>query len=350
MLGRRVPSLLPRMTREEQLGVSAILSSAGLLPERGAATLRPFRAPHHTVSAAGLVGGGEPIRPGEVTLAHHGVLFLDEVTEFRSEPLEMALRALREGETTIGRRGVLATFPARALLVAAANACLCGYAGTPRCTCTAEQHARHQARIDRVAPAVDMTITLQPESTDAPRGESSAEIRARVVAAREWQAERAERLGIAPLNAALAPRALEIVAQPDGDGARAIAAAVEQGSLSTAAYGKVLRVARTIADLDGSETVCCSHVVEALSYVRAGARGADSPTTAPPEATPAPAGATSVPTAAPTSPPGPPRRRAATAQSAAGGTDQLSPAKKAWITRRAKQAAAAAGTGGAATA
>ena len=323
------------MTRDEQIEVSSILSSAGMLPlERGIATARPFRAPHHTVSAAGLVGGGEPIHAGEVTLAHQGVLFLDEVTEFMGGALETALRAQREGQVPIVRRGGCSTFPARGLLVAAANACLCSFPGTARCTCTPEQQARHQARIDRVVPAVDLTLTLQPVPEGAPRGASSAEIRARVVAARERQAQRAERLGIAPLNAGLSARDLQIVAQPDSEGARAMTEAVEQGHLTTAGYGRVLRVARTIADLEGSAAVRGSDVVEALRYARARVPRVEVPT--------APAGAEScAPSAAPAPPAGPLPSLGVGEATAAGGTEPLSPAKRAWITRRARQAAAA---------
>jgi magnesium chelatase family protein len=334
MLARRLPTLLPRMTHDEQIEVSSVLSSAGMLPlERGIATARPFRAPHHTVSAAGLVGGGEPVHAGEVTLAHHGVLFLDEVTEFRGEVLETALRAQREGEAPIVRRGGCTTFPARGLLVAAANACLCGFSGTERCTCTPEQQARHQARIDRVAPAVDMTLALQPAAKDAPRGESSAEIRARVVAARERQATRAKRLGIAPLNAGLSARDLQIVAKADSEGARAMAEAVELGHLTTADYGKVLRVARTVADLEGSAAVLGSHVVEALRYARTRMPRVQVPAAAPAAAesrTPSAASDTSRPAAGPVS-----------EATAAAAPEPLSPAKKAWVTRRARQAAAA---------
>jgi magnesium chelatase family protein len=272
MLARRLPTIMPPLSVDEALEVTAVHSVAGLLSaERGILSTRPFRAPHHTVSAAGLVGGGDPVRPGEVSLAHRGCLFLDELCEFKGAVLESLRQPLEDGHVTIVRARARATFPARPLLVAAINPCPCGYAGerSGRCTCTPDRVRAYRARISGpLLDRIDLHVVLPPvdvvhlQSTS--RGEPSAAVRARVVAAREIQAERARRLGCAPLNALLGPRDLERVASPDEPGARVLAAAVDRLGLSARAYGKVLRVARTIADLDGEGAVRAPHVAEAV--------------------------------------------------------------------------------------
>jgi magnesium chelatase family protein len=272
MLARRLPTIMPPLTLDEAIEVTAIHSIAGLLgPERGILAQRPFRAPHHTVSAAGLVGGGEPVRPGEVSLAHRGCLFLDELCEFKPSVLESLRQPLEDGHVTLCRARTRVTFPARPLLVGAINPCPCGYAGerSGRCTCGPDRVRAYRARLSGpLLDRIDMHFVLPPVDVahlqSAARGEPSAAVRARVIAARGAQAERARQIGCATTNAALSPRDLERVATPDPAGARVLAAAVDKLGLSARAYGKVLRVARTIADLDGSDAVRAPHVAEAV--------------------------------------------------------------------------------------
>jgi magnesium chelatase family protein len=272
MLARRLPTIMPPMTLDEALEVTAVHSVAGLLSaERGILAARPFRAPHHTVSAAGLVGGGDPVRPGEVSLAHRGCLFLDELLEFKSAVLEALRQPLEDGLVTICRARARATFPARPLLVGAINPCPCGYAGERqgRCTCPPDRVRSYRARLSGpLLDRIDLHVALPPVDVvhlqNAARGEPSAPVRERVIAARAVQAERARRTGAATTNATLAPRDLERLAAPDAAGSRVLAAAVDKLGLSARAYGKVLRVARTVADLDGSDAVRAPHVAEAV--------------------------------------------------------------------------------------
>jgi magnesium chelatase family protein len=272
MLARRLPTIMPAMGLDEALEVTAVHSVAGLLSaERGILASRPFRAPHHTVSAAGLVGGGDPVRPGEVSLAHHGCLFLDELLEFKGGVLESLRQPLEDGYVTICRARARATFPARPILVAAINPCPCGYAGerAGRCSCPPERVRAYRARLSGpLLDRIDLHVVLPPVDVahlqSAARGEPSEAVRARVMAARAAQQARARVLGAGATNASLGPRDLERVASPDAAGARVLAAAVEKLGLSARAYGKVLRVARTIADLDGSDAVRSPHVAEAV--------------------------------------------------------------------------------------
>ncbi len=273
MLARRLPTLLPPLAFDEAIEASMIHSVAGLLsPERGLLAARPFRAPHHTVSEVGLVGGGDPPRPGEVSLAHHGVLFLDELAEFRRGALEALRQPLEDGEVCIARARARATFPARPIVVAATNPCPCGWAGDPsgRCACSADRVRAYRGRLsgpllDRIdlhvaLPAVDVTSLAARVG-----GEPSAEVRARVARARDVQrARHAQGLVKATTNAALSASEVERVATPDDAGLRLIASAVERLGLSARAYGKILRAARTIADLDGQTAVRAAHVAEAI--------------------------------------------------------------------------------------
>lgn len=272
MLARRLSGVLPPLSRDEALEVTALHSIAGLLPaEVGLLGTRPFRAPHHTVSAAGLGGGGDPVRPGEVSLAHNGVLFLDEVLEFRRNVLETLRGPLEEGHITLVRNRVRTSFPARPILVAASNPCPCGFAGdgSRRCTCTPERKRAYQARlsgplIDRcdvrtVLPPVDVT-----ELQRNPKGEPSSEVQKRVIAARAFQHERVRQGAKAQTNAQLSSRELEQFATPDAAGARILAQAKEKLILSPAVCERLLRVARTIADLDGSESIRAPHIAEAV--------------------------------------------------------------------------------------
>jgi magnesium chelatase family protein len=273
MLARRLPGLLPPLSTEEALEVTAVHSVAGLLSaSRGLSRARPFRSPHHTVSEVGLVGGGDGPRPGEVSLAHHGVLFLDELAEFRRAALEALRQPLEDGCVTISRARAKATFPARLLLACAMNPCACGWLGdgSGRCACSPERVRVYRARMSGpLLDRIDVHVVLPPVAVQALQGsqpgEPSAQVRARVEAARAVQRQRAVRgLVGATTNAALAPRDLERVAALCDASVRMLTVAVERLSLSARAYGKVLRVARTIADLEGSDAVGPRHVAEAI--------------------------------------------------------------------------------------
>ena len=272
MLARRLPGLLPPLSTEDALEVTAIHSIAGLLSSTRLSRERPFRAPHHTVSEVGLVGGGDGPRPGEVSLSHHGVLFLDELAEFRRSALEALRQPLEDGVITISRAYAKATFPARLLLVCAMNPCPCGWMGdgTRRCACTTDRVRAYRAKMSGpLLDRIDVHVVLPPVEVaalqGAARGESSAVVRARVEGARAVQGQRVARgEATAPTNASLPPRDLERIAVLCADGARMLAVAVERLALSARAYGKVLRVARTIADLDGSSAIRPAHVAEAI--------------------------------------------------------------------------------------
>jgi magnesium chelatase family protein len=273
MLARRLPALLPPLATDEALEVTAIHSVAGLLStRRGLSRARPFRAPHHTVSEIGLVGGGDGPRPGEVSLAHHGVLFLDELAEFRRSALEALRQPLEDGMVTISRANAKATFPARVLLVCALNPCYCGWLGdgSGRCACSVERVRAYRAKMSGpLLDRIDVHVVLPPVEVAAlqstTRGESSAAVRARVEGARSIQAARRARGEVsASTNASLSSRDLERVAILCASGARLLSAAMERLALSARAYGKVLRVARTIADLEGASSPLPGHVAEAI--------------------------------------------------------------------------------------
>jgi magnesium chelatase family protein len=274
MLARRLPGVLPPLSTEEALEVTAIHSVAGLLSSaRGLSRARPFRAPHHTVSEVGLVGGGEGPRPGEITLAHHGVLFLDELSEFRRGALEALRQPLEDGLVTVSRAQAKATFPARALLVCATNPCPCGWLGdgSGRCACSPDRVRAYRARMSGpLLDRIDVHVVLPPVELSALQGtepgEPSASVRARVEHARALQRRRRdEGVVSATVNAALGPPDLAKVATLCPAGARMLSAAVDRLGLSARAYTKVLRLARTIADLDGAAAVRPQHVAEAIA-------------------------------------------------------------------------------------
>ena len=273
MLARRLPTILPPLTFEESLECTAIHSVAGLLPHgTGLLTERPFRAPHHTISNIALVGGGAVPRPGEISLAHCGVLFLDEMPEFDRRVLEVLRQPIEEGRVTIARAARTAAFPAGFLLVAAMNPCPCGFAGQDKkaCHCTPMQVARYLGRLsgplrDRIdltvhVPAVPASIVAD----DAP-GEASAAVRQRVVAAR--QVHRQRRGDDGPLvNAAMRRRDVARWCRPDVEGRTLLYRAADRFGLSARACDRVLKVARTLADLTASTDVGAEHVAEALQY------------------------------------------------------------------------------------
>jgi magnesium chelatase family protein len=273
MLARRLPSLLPPLSTEEALEVTAIHSVAGMLSAtRGLSRARPFRAPHHTVSEIGLVGGGDGPRPGEVSLAHNGVLFLDELPEFRRSALEALRQPLEDGVVTVSRASAKASFPSRFLLACALNPCPCGSMGdgTGRCVCSVDRVRAYRAKMSGpLIDRIDVHVVLPPVEVAALQGpalgERSESVRARVEAARAIQRARsASREVAAVTNAALAPRDLEGVARLCASGARMLSSAMDRFALSARAYGKILRVARTIADLEGAASVRPAHVAEAI--------------------------------------------------------------------------------------
>jgi magnesium chelatase family protein len=272
MLARRLPGILPPLSRDEALEVLAVQSVAGLLGASRRIGVRPFRAPHHTASDVALVGGGELSRPGEVSLAHNGVLFLDELSEFRRPTLEALRQPLEDGFVTVTRVQITATFPARPMLVGATNPCPCGHLGdgSPRCHCRPEVLRAYRSRlsgplVDRldihvVLPPVDV-LTLRGRSN----GERSAVVRARVEKARAVQrARKASGETLNAANAHLGSSDVERVCSLDDRSAQLIETAVRRLGLSARAYGKVLRVARTIADLDGATAIQPAHVAEAI--------------------------------------------------------------------------------------
>ncbi len=268
MLARRLPGLLPPLEHAEALVVTRLHSASGLrAPGRGLMRTRPFRAPHHSMSRAGLVGGGNPPRPGELSLAHRGVLFLDELAEYQRALLDALREPLEIGEVAIARAGAHARFPARPLIVAAMNPCFCGWLGHPKrgCRCTPVDHARYAARIsgpvlDRIDIQIEVPALTSEELLSAGAGESSDDVRARVLAARARQQARGS------LNARLSNVALREHCAMDSSGRRLIADAVDRGGMSARAVHRALRVARTIADLAGEEAVTSLQLAEALQY------------------------------------------------------------------------------------
>jgi magnesium chelatase family protein len=273
MMARRVAGILPPLTFDEALEVTAIHSVSGLLPSgSGLIAERPFRAPHHTISNVALVGGGSLPRPGEVSLAHHGVLFLDEMLEFNRHVLEVLRQPLEEGFVSIARAARTAIFPARFVLVAAMNPCPCGFAGDPTraCRCTPQQMARYSSKLsgplrDRLDLTVDVPAVPPDTLGDISSGESSAAVRARVVPARELQCARYAKDGIRT-NAQLTPGLLARYCRLNGGGLRLLSAAVRQLSLSARGYDRVRKVARTIADLEGHADIAADHIAEALQF------------------------------------------------------------------------------------
>jgi magnesium chelatase family protein len=276
MMARRVGGILPPLTFDEALEVTAVHSVAGLLPPgTGLVAHRPFRAPHHTISDAALVGGGSQPRPGEVSLAHHGVLFLDEMLEFNRHVLEVLRQPLEEGAVTIARAARTAVFPARFVLVGAMNPCPCGFSSDPlrECRCTPQQIARYRGRLsgpmrDRLDLTVDVPA-LPPDvlgaSGDTARGESSAAVRDRVVRARDRQRARYARDDVRT-NAELTPALMAAHCAMDAGGRRLLGAAIARLALSARGYDRVRKVARTIADLAGHDHIGAEAVAEALQY------------------------------------------------------------------------------------
>jgi len=273
MLAKRLPTILPPMSVDEMLEVSAAHSVLGLTSgDHPLVFTRPFRSPHHTVSDAGLVGGSNPPRPGEVSLAHHGVLFLDEMPEFKRNVLEVLREPLEEGKITISRAKGHVTFPARFMLIAAMNPCPCGYRGDAlrSCTCNPFRVEQYRSRIsgpllDRIDLHVEVPAVRVSELHNRGDGEGSEKIRQRVARAREVQKKRFEKMTVR-LNADMGSRELNEFAQLAPDSRLLLERAMERLGLSARAYTRILKVSRTIADLEGVDSISSAHVAEAIGY------------------------------------------------------------------------------------
>ena len=274
MLARRLPSILPELSRREALEATAVHSVMGLTSaERPLLVQRPFRAPHHTISSTGMAGGGTPVpRPGEISLAHNGVLFLDELPEFHKDVLEVLRQPLEEGWVTISRSAGSERFPARFMLVCAMNPCKCGWYGHPsgRCKCTEAEVKKYLSRLSGpLLDRLDLFVEVAPlefdELAQREKAESSARVKERVDAARARQTAREGDTGV-PCNARLGREGLDRFCALDEGCQRLMKGAFDRMGLTARSYDRILRVARTIADLDGSEAISPAHLAEALQY------------------------------------------------------------------------------------
>ncbi len=273
MLARRIPSILPPLGFDEAIETTAVFSVSGLLESgRALITTRPFRAPHHTISDVGLIGGGASPKPGEVSLANHGLLFLDELPEFKKNALEVLRQPLEDGKVTISRALHSLTYPSRFMLVAAMNPCPCGYLGDPAhaCTCTPIAIKRYRSRIsgpllDRIDLHVEVPAVAYRDLSDNRETESSTAIAARVLQARQLQQQRFKGSKVhcnAQMNARLIKKHCEL----DAAGHRMLELAGEKLGFSARSYSRILKVARTIADLAGSDAIRDHHLAEAIQY------------------------------------------------------------------------------------
>jgi magnesium chelatase family protein len=273
MLAARLPGILPPLSAAEALETSMVHSLAGLLDEGGISRVRPFREPHHTASMAAIVGGGRGAKPGEISLAHHGVLFMDEFPEFPRAVLETLRQPIETGEVVVARANAHVKYPCRFLLVAAANPCKCGYLTDPARAC-ARVPVCGEDYLGRISGPLmdrfDLRIEVPPVAytdLDLPAtGDTSAQVAARVRAARDVQTKRFADHADMHVNADAEGEVLESVASPDAEGRALLARVAERFGLSARGYHRVLRVARTIADLDGSDQVRLPHIAEAVSY------------------------------------------------------------------------------------
>lgn len=273
MIAQRIPSILPDLTFEESLEVTKIHSIAGALSDSAPLiSERPFRHPHHTISSVGLSGGGSNPRPGEISLSHNGVLFMDELPEFRRDALEAMRQPLEDGEITITRAGGTATYPCSVMMVASMNPCPCGYYGdkTHECTCSQTQIMKYMSKIsgpllDRIDLHIEVAAVQYDDLETKEKGESSADIKARVDAARKVQTERYKNSGIFS-NSQLTPELMAEFCALDEEASLILRGAFESLGLSARAHNRILKVARTIADLDGAENIKAEHIGEAIQY------------------------------------------------------------------------------------
>ncbi len=273
MIAKRIPSILPPMSFAEAIETTKIFSVSGMLDrDQALVTARPFRSPHHTISDAGLIGGGQIPRPGEVSLAHNGVLFLDELPEFKKHVLEVLRQPLEDMRVTISRATTTLTYPSSVMLIAAMNPCPCGYFTDTihDCTCSPQQVSRYRSRIsgpllDRIDIHVEVPAVPYKDLTGKSAAESSAAIRERVSATRAVQADRFARTRIF-CNAQMSSRHIKRHCAVDAPSERLLEAAIDQLGLSARAYNRVLKISRTIADLDGASGIEAHHVSEAIQY------------------------------------------------------------------------------------
>ena len=272
MLARRIPTILPPLSFEEALEITKIYSVAGLAQAEGLISERPFRSPHHSISAVALAGGGTWPKPGEISLAHGGVLFLDEFPEFRRDVLEVLRGPMEEGEILISRAKMQVSYPARILLVAAMNPCPCGYLSDSRkrCRCSLGHIQKYQAKVsgpilDRIDLHVEVPALPYHALSSEELTESSEAIRSRVLQCREIQAGRYTGR-LFKINALMRAKDLKLYSKPDSEGRKLIEMAMKELRLSARAYYKILKIARTIADLAGSETIAADQIAEAIQY------------------------------------------------------------------------------------
>ncbi|NOZ04485.1 MAG: YifB family Mg chelatase-like AAA ATPase [FCB group bacterium] len=274
MLAKRLPTILPDLTLDEALETTKIHSVAGYLPDdQGLIATRPFRSPHHTISDAGLIGGGTVPRPGEVSLAHNGVLFLDELPEFKKNVLEVMRQPLEDGVVTISRATVSLTYPSRFMLITAMNPCPCGYRTDPNneCTCNPQMIQRYMARIsgplmDRIDIHIEVPAVQFSELAEKKPGEKSETIKSRIQAARQIQLQRFENSPGMFANAQMQPNELKTYCRLNAPATELLKTAMDKLGLSARAYDRVLKVSRTIADLDGATDIQSHHVSEAIQY------------------------------------------------------------------------------------
>ena len=274
MLAKRLPGILPPLSLQESLETTQVHSVAGRLPRSTSLIAqRPFRSPHHTISPVALVGGGQNVQPGEISLAHNGVLFCDELPEFQRSVLEVLRQPLEDRTITISRAKYSVTYPCSFMFVASMNPCPCGYFGDPthRCVCTPGQIQRYMNKISGpLLDRIDIQCEIQPVAFDdlskIRPGEPSSVVRERVIAARKIQEERYREHAFIHCNAQMTERMLHEYAEPDAESLDMLRMAMEKFKLSARAYGRILKVARTIADLEGTERVQLSHIAEAVGY------------------------------------------------------------------------------------
>ncbi len=273
MLARRLPSIMPPLSAPESLETTRIYSAVGRLdPGQALLTTRPFRSPHHTISDAGMVGGGHIPAPGEISMAHHGVLFLDELPEFNRRSLEVLRQPLEEGRVTISRALTSTTFPASFVLIASMNPCPCGYMGSPSraCKCTPLQIEKYMGKVsgpllDRIDLHIEVPSVAYQELAASADGTSSKSMREKVDAVRAMQRDRF-REGSVRVNGRMTGRQLRKFAAPDAEGRKLLEAAMQDLGLSARAHDRILRMARTIADLDNNEHIKSEHLSEAIGY------------------------------------------------------------------------------------
>ncbi len=274
MLARRLPTILPNLTLEEAIETTKIHSVSGLLsPHTALIAIRPFRSPHHTISDAGLIGGGQHPKPGEVSLAHHGVLFLDELPEFRRNVLEVMRQPMEDGMVTISRALVSITYPSNFMLAAAMNPCPCGYYGDPNhtCTCTTMQIQKYRSKIsgpllDRIDIQIEVPAVRYKELSGESTGEPSEVIRERVNRARQVQLDRFKGKKNLFCNADMDSKGIRKYCKIDSDSDELLRTAITKFGLSARAYDRILKVARTIADLEGAERIMPEYISEAIQY------------------------------------------------------------------------------------